>query len=138
MGVARVRARRRGIDAVNVTLVLDDAKFHGRYSFPLGFDNNAPAWLEGKANNGSCSSAASSAVAARQGVADPQLHALNVSVGGGTMMEQFALRWWDKDANGRLTLNGDVIKLHGWNHHTQWPDTGRRPPTQLDADLAPS
>ena len=52
-------------------------------------------------------------------------------------MERFALRWWDKDANGRLTLNGDVIKLHGWNHHTQWPDTGAAPTdAQLDADLA--
>ena len=72
-----------------------------------------------------------------KGVADPQLHTLNVSVGGGTVMERFALRWWDTDASGRLTLNGDVIKLHGWNHHTQWPDTGAAPTdAQLDADLA--
>ena len=27
--------------------------------------------------------------------------------------------------------------MHGWNHHTQWPDTGGAPTdAQLDADLA--
>ena len=127
------------LDAVNVTLVLDDAKFHGRYSFHLGFDDNAPAWLEGKANNGIVQLSRVKVPSPRvwKGVSDPQLHTLNVSVGGGTVMERFALRWWDTDASGRLTLNGDVIKLHGWNHHTQWPDTGAAPTdAQLDADLA--
>ncbi|EOD38574.1 hypothetical protein EMIHUDRAFT_454612 [Emiliania huxleyi CCMP1516] len=37
-------------------------------------------------------------------------------------------------ATARLTLNGEVAKLVGWNHHTQWPAS----PTdeQLDADIA--
>ena len=24
----------------------------------------------------------------------------------------------------RLTLNGKIVKLHGYNRHTAWPDTG--------------
>jgi len=36
----------------------------------------------------------------------------------------------------RLSLNGEVLKLHGWNHHTQWPETGASPTDQqLDDDL---
>lgn len=36
----------------------------------------------------------------------------------------------------RLSLNGQVLKLHGWNHHTQWPETGASPTDQqLDDDL---
>lgn len=27
-------------------------------------------------------------------------------------------------ATGRLTLNGNVVSLHGFNRHTMWPDTG--------------
>lgn len=26
--------------------------------------------------------------------------------------------------NGRLTINNEVVKLHGWNRHTMYPDTG--------------
>ncbi|EOD03702.1 hypothetical protein EMIHUDRAFT_466342 [Emiliania huxleyi CCMP1516] len=39
-----------------------------------------------------------------------------------------------QSATARLTLNGEVAKLVGWNHHTQWPAS----PTdeQLDADIA--
>jgi len=38
--------------------------------------------------------------------------------------------------SSRLTLNGKVLKLHGWNHHTQWPGTAASPTDeQLDADL---
>jgi hypothetical protein len=35
----------------------------------------------------------------------------------------------------RLTLNGQVLKFLGWNHHTQWPETAASPTSeQLDAD----
>lgn len=47
-------------------------------------------------------------------------------------MRQFAV-----DSSARLTLNGEVIKLTGWNHHTQWPGTGASPTdAQMDADIA--
>ena len=29
-----------------------------------------------------------------------------------------------------------ALKLHGWNHHTQWPDTGASPTeAQMDEDI---
>lgn len=44
---------------------------------------------------------------------------------------------WGSSAGGRVTLNGAVVQLHGWNHHTQWPETGCSPTDeQLDFDLA--
>lgn len=37
---------------------------------------------------------------------------------------RFGLRLLGVDDNGRLTINGEAIKLHGVNRHTMWPDTG--------------
>ena len=40
-------------------------------------------------------------------------------------------------ARARLTINGQVVKLHGYNRHTMWPDTGAAvTPEQERADLA--
>ena len=33
---------------------------------------------------------------------------------------RFGLRAFGTDQNARLTINGKVTKLVGWNHHTQW------------------
>merc|ERR1712216_607424 len=39
--------------------------------------------------------------------------------------------------SARLTINGKVTKLVGWNHHTQWPVTAASPnDDQIDADIA--
>ena len=46
------------------------------------------------------------------------------------------LRWSVDEATARLALNGEVLKLHGWNHHTQWPGTGAAP-TDAQARRAP-
>ncbi|CAJ1343191.1 unnamed protein product [Effrenium voratum] len=66
----------------------------------------------------------------------PHLHTLTVRTFGASVTERFGLRTWGvKD--GRVTLNGEVVKLHGWNHHTQWVDTGASPTDeQLSVDMA--
>lgn len=66
------------------------------------------------------------------------LHTLTVSVHGGTLAERFGLRRFGVDpASKRLTINGKVTKLVGWNHHTQWPVTAASPTdAQIDADIA--
>jgi len=68
----------------------------------------------------------------------PHLHTLTVSMGGQSVTERFGLRRFGVDkATARLTLNGEVAKLVGWNHHTQWPVTAASPTDeQLDADIA--
>ncbi|KAG7352478.1 beta-galactosidase [Nitzschia inconspicua] len=73
---------------------------------------------------------------------DPQLHEVSVDLNGATVTERFGLRHWDTAPSSggnasRIQLNGQVIKLVGWNHHTQWPYTAASPTDdQLDADLA--
>lgn len=80
--------------------------------------------------------------------ADPQLHTVSVDLNGAIVTERFGLRFWDTgiasnksqitttNAIGRLRLNGNVLKLKGWNHHTQWPYTAASPTDeQLDQDI---
>ena len=63
--------------------------------------------------------------------ASPHLHTVAVTVGGATVAERFGLRVFGADAaTGRFTLNGDTVKLVGFNHHTQWPGTGASPPVK--------
>ena len=41
------------------------------------------------------------------------------------MIERFGLRSFRVDAaTSRLTVNGEVVKLTGWNHRTQWLGLG--------------
>lgn len=69
----------------------------------------------------------------------PVLHTLSVSANGGGVLERFGLRKWSvvsEDGIPRIALNGDVVKLLGYNHHTQWPLTGMSPTEeQLDQDI---
>jgi hypothetical protein len=65
------------------------------------------------------------------------LHNLTVTYNGGSVIERFGLRSWGVDAeSARLTVNGKVQKLVGWNHHTQWPVTAASPTDgQIAADI---
>lgn len=70
---------------------------------------------------------------------NPNLHTVTVHLNGASVTERFGLRYWDvSNQNGasRIRLNGSVLKLVGWNHHTQWPYTAATPTDeQLDADM---
>ena len=94
---------------------------------------------------------------------DLQLHTVSVNLNGAIVTERFGLRFWDittttaasdgdkqiretMDAqttrdtiasnSSRIRLNGKVLKLLGWNHHTQWPYTAASPTDQqLDEDI---
>jgi beta-glucuronidase len=86
---------------------------------------------------------------------DPQLHTVSVNLNGAMVTERFGLRYWDtapmvtdvaeartdssnsiSRSTSRIRLNGQVLKLVGWNHHTQWPYTAASPSDeQLDVDL---
>lgn len=65
---------------------------------------------------------------------DPQLHTVAVKIFGASVTERFGLRRWGVD-QGRLTLNGEKVKLHGWNHHTQSPGKSCDPVTSMFAIL---
>ena len=68
---------------------------------------------------------------------DPQLHTLKVELNRARVTERFGLRIFDIDPQtSRIRLNGQTIKLVGWNHHTQWPVTGASPTDeQMDQDI---
>ena len=68
---------------------------------------------------------------------DPQLHTVQVQLNGAVIIERFGLRIFAVDATThRVTLNGEILKLVGWNHHTQWPQTAASPSDQqLDHDI---
>jgi beta-glucuronidase len=40
------------------------------------------------------------------------------------VVERFGIRVWGKDSEGRITLNGERVKLHGYNRHSMTADTG--------------
>jgi beta-glucuronidase len=66
---------------------------------------------------------------------DPQLHTVSITMNNATVTERFGLRYWDI-VDEQIRLNGRPIKLVGWNHHTQWPDTAASPTDrQLDDDM---
>lgn len=132
---------KRGL--VNVTVVLTDASFTGDVALELVFDDANGAGttqrLTARALRGMASLSHVAVPSPRLwSTTDPQLHTVTVSVASGQgVTERFGLRCWAVDeSSSRLMLNGEVIKLHGWNHHTQWPETGASPTDeQLDSDL---
>ena len=68
------------------------------------------------------------------------MHTVTLTIGNASVTERFGLRSWAVDStSSRITLNGKVVKLHGFNHHTQWPESGGigASPTsqQLDAEI---
>eukprot|EP00522_Entomoneis_paludosa_P016481 CAMPEP_0172449260 /NCGR_PEP_ID=MMETSP1065-20121228/8005_1 /TAXON_ID=265537 /ORGANISM="Amphiprora paludosa, Strain CCMP125" /LENGTH=719 /DNA_ID=CAMNT_0013200893 /DNA_START=167 /DNA_END=2326 /DNA_ORIENTATION=- len=70
---------------------------------------------------------------------DPQLHVVHVELHGAILSERFGLRLWTVDpVTTRIQLNGHILKLVGYNHHLQWPETGAtatRDQLQLDLQL---
>ena len=128
------------LQTVNLVVVLADPSFRGPYNCTLAFDNGTLTHVSAVAEAGKITLDGLKVPQPRVWrTTDPQLHTLTVKgAGGGGVVERFGLRSWTVDkVSGRLALNGKVLKLHGWNHHTQWPDTGAAPTDkQLDEDLA--
>eukprot|EP01012_Entosiphon_sulcatum_P058680 TRINITY_DN8281_c0_g1_i1.p1 TRINITY_DN8281_c0_g1~~TRINITY_DN8281_c0_g1_i1.p1 ORF type:complete len:602 (+),score=62.71 TRINITY_DN8281_c0_g1_i1:40-1845(+) len=73
-------------------------------------------------------------------ITDPQLHLLEVSLlDKSKVVDVIQTRVGIRTVgiNGaRITLNGQAVKLHGYNRHTMWPDTGSAVSTdQINQDL---
>lgn len=132
------RAEELGLIDINVTLT--NANFSGPVQLVLEFDGLIE---QSRVTKATATKGAIQLTSVRVPhprawcMEDPHLHTLAVSTGGGTVIERFGLRSWGTDAaTSRVVLNGRPVRLHGWNHHTQWPDTGASPTDeQLDADL---
>ena len=122
--------------AVDVDVTLSDASFSGKLKTRLSWDGDdlgeqELTYADGKATT----SVAAPKDATLWSIDQPALHELGVSVGGAGVVERFGLRAFTA-VDGRIALNGKIVKLHGWNHHTQWPDTGASPTeAQMDEDI---
>lgn len=71
-------------------------------------------------------------------IENPQLHVVAVDINGATVSERFGLRKFGIDpSTSRLTVNGRITKLVGWNHHTQFPASAASGTDQeMDDDIA--
>jgi len=121
---------------VDIHIILT-SNFTGPISSWIAFDNAVETMFNATAKDGKFSLLAMDVPKPRLwSLEDPQLHTVTVKIFGASVTERFGLRRWGVD-QGRLTLNGEKVKLHGWNHHTQWIDTGASPTDeQLDIDIA--
>ena len=126
-------------DSVDITLVLSDKTQAGPVSFTVGFDGAAPVAMKGTAEDGEVKLLKLPVPSPKLwSPAAPNLHTLTVTYAGGSVTERFGLRAFGVDnATARVTINGKIEKLVGWNHHTQWPVTAASPTdAQMDADIA--
>ena len=132
-----------GSGKVDINVTLTDPLLSGVLDYTLSFDDEASPVLHGQVN-------ATKGMAVLQGLAvpnprlwsleNPHMHSVTVTIGNASVTERFGLRSWGvESASSRITLNGKVVKLHGFNHHTQWPESGGigASPTsqQLDAEI---
>jgi beta-galactosidase/beta-glucuronidase len=124
---------------VDITLVLSDSELSGPVHFSLAFDGGSPAPMHGTAAKGQVSLKGVAVPNPKPWSPDaPNLHTVSVTYQGGVVTERFGLRSWGVEKeSARITINGQVTKLVGWNHHTQWPVTAASPTDeQMDADIA--
>jgi len=126
-------------DAVDITLALSSKDVEGPVEFTLAFDGGAPTASKGTAVHGEVVIKGVAVPNAKLwSPASPSLHTVTVTYKGGSVTERFGLRAFGVDKHSaRLSINGEVTKLVGWNHHTQWPVTAASPTDeQMDADIA--
>jgi beta-glucuronidase len=126
------------LSTVHLTLHLSSKLYSGPIdNISLTFDESQPRNASGIAVNGIVDLGTLPVPNPRVwSTVDPQLHIVQVKLNGAILIERFGLRVFGTDhQTSRLTLNGQVLKLVGWNHHTQWPETAASPTNeQLDAD----
>mmetsp|Transcript_3081 Transcript_3081/g.5710 ORF Transcript_3081/g.5710 Transcript_3081/m.5710 type:complete len:626 (-) Transcript_3081:166-2043(-) len=126
---------------VNASVVLTDQNYSGDFTYELSIDgsprNSPPKTVQVK--NGRFDIKSIEIPDFKLWSPDsPNLHKITVvnTKRRSQISERFGIRKFGIEAgSGRLTVNGKVLKLMGWNHHTQFPKTGASPTNeQLDAD----
>ena len=110
-------------EAVNITVVLT-SKASGTIKVAVAFDGATDATQLALDFKDGVATAAAVPVPDPKlwDFGQPHLHTVTVTANGAGVVERFGLRAFGVDpTTARWTLNGRVHKLHGWNHHTQWP-----------------
>jgi beta-glucuronidase len=133
----------QSLPEVRLTLYLTNPHFSSlrqeNVTGTLAFDGGDPVSFSGKAIDGIVDLGVFKVPNPRVwSIEDPQLHTVSVNQNGAIVIERFGLRMWGVDKKtSRLTVNGKVIKLVGWSHHMQWPETAASPTDkEMDDDIA--
>lgn len=134
----RLYAFPQSLSTVRLSLHLTDPTFSGTVIGSFSFDDGPAKSFSVEAKSGIAVLGTAEVPSPRLWTnGDPQLHTVIVEVDGAAVTERFGLREFGIDqATGRITLNGEIVKFTGWNHHTQWPDRAASPSEQdMELDL---
>jgi beta-glucuronidase len=125
-------------DSIDMTLVLSSPE-DGPVDVTVAFDGGKATAMKAVAAKGEATLKKIPVPSPKLWSPDePNLHTVTVTYKGGSVTERFGLRSFGVEKeSARITVNGKVVKLVGWNHHTQWPVTAASPTDdQMDADIA--
>lgn len=116
---------------INVNVVLGGQAYPDSINISLAFDSDdSGAYFVAPVVNGTASL---TNVAVPNptvwSMASPNLHTLTVTLSNGGVLDAITVRFGIRtigvdQATSRFTMNGEIVKLHGVNRHTMWPDTG--------------
>ena len=125
-------------DSVDITLEMSNTTIESEIAISLAFDGGAATQMTAIAAGGKVLKGLKVPNAKLWSPDNPNLHTVKIGYLGGYVTERFGLRTFGVDkATSRVTINGKIVKLVGWNHHTQWPVTAASPTDkQMDADIA--
>ncbi|CAB9519929.1 Beta-galactosidase [Seminavis robusta] len=138
----RVYVLPTSLKTVDITVHLTDPTYSGKITGGFAFDKvkgNPFVRFHAKAENGILTVPIHHVPGPRLwSISNPNLHTIGIKINGGIVTERFGLRQFGVDkATSRITVNGEIVKLVGWNHHTQWPETAASPTEKdMDNDMA--
>ena len=135
----RLYALPLSLSTVTLTLHLTNPTFSGTVKGHYRFDKGNTTSFSAEATLGVALLGTVTVPGARVwSINNPQLHTVYVNLHDAIVEERFGLRIFGvDDVTSRITINGEIVKLVGWNHHTQWPETAASPTDEeMDSDIA--
>jgi len=134
----RLYALPQSLSTVKLSLHLTNSLYSGEVSGTVAFDSETAKNFSAKAKKGVVELGTVQVPNARVwSIGKPELHTVQINIRGAIITERFGLRQFGiHNSTGRITLNGEVFKFTGWNHHTQWPESAASPTEHdMDSDL---
>lgn len=125
-------------DSVDITLEMSSTTIESEIAISLAFDGGATTQMTAIAAGGKVLLKGLKVPNAKLWSPDnPNLHTVKIGYLGGYVTERFGLRTFGVDkATSWVTVNGKIVKLVGWNHHTQCVTAASPIDEQMDADIA--
>jgi len=125
----------QSVSTVKLTVHLTNPLYSGEVSGTISFQQGTAKTFSAQAKQGVADLGIFEVPNPRVwSIGKPELHTVRININGASVIERFGLRQFGiNHSTGRITINGEVVKLTGWNHHTQWPESAASP-TEEDMD----